>query len=218
MNKDRDKDHQIPENTETSGDDRGDESEMVQVPVDTHVVSDASENQSKEVQKTCNTELIVECQDHDKRVLVAVNIKSISDHDGDKDREDQILTLKERNSHTEDLEERTQMPVSTEVVLDQDAGHHEDKCDQILLDTKEEHHRSENAEISSENSGEEVNVAVNIKAGIDNGEGQDEEAHIPVNIKANSDYGEGQGRASMDTKISGYYGSQIPPNVIWLRL
>ena len=77
-----------------------------------------------------------------------------------------------------------------EVVLDQDAGHDEDKCDQILLDTKEEHHRSEN-----------------IKASTDNGKGQDEEAHIPVNIQAISDNGEGQDRASMDTKISSDYGS-----------
>ena len=87
--------------------------------MDIHVVSDGSENQSKEVQKTWNTELIVEYQDHDKRVLVPVNIKGISDHREDQDREDQMLDLKESNSHTEDLEERTQTPVDTEVVLDQ---------------------------------------------------------------------------------------------------
>ena len=145
-----------------------------------------------------------------------MNIKGISDHCEDQDREDQMLDLKESNSHTEDLEERTQMPVDIEVILDQDVGHDEDKCNQILLDTKEEH-RSENAEISSENRGEEVNVAVNIKASTDNGEGQDEEAHIPVNIQAISDNGEGQDRASMDTKISNDYGNQVPPNVIWLR-
>ena len=185
--------------------------------MDIHVVSDASKNQSKEVKKTWNTELIVEYQDHDKRVLVPVNIKGISDHCEDQDRKDQMLDLKESNSHTEDLGERTQMPVDIEVVLDQDAGHDEDNCDQILLDTKEEHHRSENAEISSENRGEEVNVAVNIQASTDNGEGQDEEAHIPVNIQAISDNGEGQDRASMDTKICSDYGSQVPSNAIWLR-
>ena len=102
-----------------------------------------------------------------------VNIKGISDHREDQDREDQMLDLKESNSHTEDLEERAQTPVDIEVVLDQGAEHDEDKCDQILLGTKEEHHRSENAEISSENSGEEVNVAVNTKTSTDNGEGQD---------------------------------------------
>ena len=127
--------------------------------MDIHVVSDASKNQSKEVQKTWNTELIVEYQDHGKRVSVSVNIKGISDHCEDQDREDQILDLEESNSHTEDPEERTQTPVDIEVVLDQDAGHDEDNCDRILLDTKEEHHRSENAEIISENRGEEVNVA-----------------------------------------------------------
>ena len=182
--------------------------------MDIHIVSDASKNQSKEVQKTWNTELLVEYQDHGKRVSVPVNIKGISDHCEDQDREDQMLDLKESNSHTEDLEERTQMPVDIEVVLDQDAGHDEDNCDQILLDTKEEHHRSENAEISSENRGEEVNVAVNIKVSTDNGEGQDKEAHIPVNIQAISDNGKGQDRASMDTKISSDYGSQVLPSVI----
>ena len=181
--------------------------------MDIHVVSDASENQSKEVQKTWNTERTVEYQDHGKRVSVPVNIKGISDHCEDQDREDQMLDLKESNSHTEDLEERTQTPVDIEVVLDQDAGHDKDNCDRILLDTKEEH-RSENAEISSENRGEEVNVAVNIKASTGNGEGQDKEAHILVNIQAISDNGEGQDRASMDTKISSDYGSQVPPNVI----
>ena len=120
-----------------------------------------------------------------------MNIKGISDHREDQDREDQMLDLKESNSHTEDLEERTQMPVDINVVLDQDVGHDEDKCDQIL-------------------------VAVNIKASTDNGEGQNKEAHIPVNIQAISDNGEGQGRASMDTKTSSDYGSQVPPNVIWL--
>ena len=146
-----------------------------------------------------------------------MNIKGISDHREDQDSEDQMLDLKESNSHTEDLEEITQTPVNIKVVLDQDVSHDEDKCDQILLDTKEEHHRSENAKISSENRGEEVNVAVNIKASTDNGEGQDEEAHIPVNIQVISDNGEGQGRTSMNTKISSDCGSQVPPNVIWLR-
>ena len=55
---------------------------------------------------------------------------------------------------------------------------------------------------------------MNIKASTDNGEGQDKEARIPVNIQAISDNGEGQDRASMDTKISSDYGSQVPPNVI----
>ena len=207
MNKDWDKDHQIPEITETSGHHKEDENEKIQVPVDIHVVNDSSENQSKEVQKTWNTELIVEYQDHDMSGFLPVNIKGMSDHHEDQDREDQMLDLKESNSHTEDLEERTQTPVDIEVVLDQDAGHDEDKCDQILLDAKEEHRRSENAEISSENRGEKVNVAVNIKASTDDGEGQDEEAHIPVNIQAKI----------MDTKISSDYSSQVPPNVIWLR-